>query len=434
MWIASETWSLSQELMKMDGIENVGTILGINIRGIKTLPGFEAFLKRSMPGDKRTHCYNESLVDVESMCNQECPECLTVDPMTILKEDPTYMFTIYAAVYAVAHALHEVLECGNQSCSSKHAYPYMVTEKLKTVKFTLLNQSVEFDENGDPPAHYDFIYWDWNSRSHMIIGGYDTGQRVTFEINKTYIHWKGQRMVPELKCSSECKEGHKRVQTGYHVCCFDCKMCTEGTFVNNSVDPYNCSKCETDEWSKNASVLCEKRKLVHLHHTEPLAMGLLFSASFILISSLAIIVLFACKYHTPVVRSAGGNMTFFMLSCLCLSSVSVFFYVGYPSSAHCILRNPAFAVFYTGCMSCLAIRSFQIISIFKMASKLPKAYDYWVKYNGQWIAVAAALLIQLFLCGLWMGINAPKPMNTTVSMEIICDCSLGDPYIFHTIL
>ncbi|KAJ8359313.1 hypothetical protein SKAU_G00158380 [Synaphobranchus kaupii] len=313
MWIASETWSLNQELLKKNGTETIGTILGIALGGIKTLQGFEQFVTRSLTRWKRAAYHNVSPAGVEDTCNQECHECLTADPKKILNKDPTYSFTIYSAVYAVAHALHRILQCGPQA------------------------------------------------------------------------------------------------------------------------NPNKCSKCRKDEWSANGSVRCTKRSLEHLNYREPLTIGLLFSASFTLLSLVAVAALFACKYDTPVVRSAGGNMCFFMLSCLCLCAISVYFYVGRPGSVHCVLRNPAFAIFYTGCMSCLAIRSFQIVCIFKMASRLPRAYDYWVKHNGQWAAVAGAVAIQLFLCGLWMAVDGPQPITYAMGKQLVFDCSLGNTYIFNTI-
>ncbi|XP_035244461.1 taste receptor type 1 member 1-like [Anguilla anguilla] len=201
-----------------------------------------------------------------------------------------------------------------------------------------------------------------------------------------------------------------------------------------AADPTECRDCRRDEWSANGSVRCTKRSVEHLIPMEPVGVGILLSAASTLLSSLAIAGLFACRFHTPVVRSAGGSMCFLMLGCLCLCSVSVFFYVGRPGPVHCFLRNPAFAVFYTGCMSCLAIRSFQIVCIFKMASRLPRAYDYWVKHNGQWAAVGVAMAVQLLLCGLWIGVDGPQPISHTMGRAIVFDCSLGNSYIFYTIM
>ncbi|KAG7478426.1 hypothetical protein MATL_G00080300 [Megalops atlanticus] len=435
VWIASETWSLNQDLIKEEGIENIGNVFGIAIRGDKKLHGFEEFVHRSMRRGDSGNASDAPGADTQETCNQACSACLTIDPQKILDEDPTYRFSIYAAVYAVAHALHRVLDCGREECNgSAPVYPYMVTEALKQVNFELYNQSVKFDANGDPIAHYDIVYWDLQSKSTLTIGSYNSDQKPEFNINQSGINWKGYTTAPEFRCSPECKDGYKRVQTGYHTCCFECVICTNGTYINYTDDRYSCKPCGVEEWSKNGSTSCTKRSLEYLHHTELLSIGILFSASFTLFSSLAVTVLFALKYDTPVVKSAGGKMCFLMLGSLCLSSVSVFFYVGRPSQTHCILRNPAFSLFYTGCMSCLAVRSFQIVCIFKMAAKLPWAYDFWAKHNGQWVVVAAVVGVQLLLCALWLAVEAPMPVNFTLDRQIVLDCSLGNQYFFYTVL
>lgn len=70
-------------------------------------------------------------------------------------------------------------------------YHSQVTEALKQVKFKLDNQSIEFDENGDPPAHYDIVHWDCKNKtcSNVDIGSYLTNPTPSFHINETLIHW-----------------------------------------------------------------------------------------------------------------------------------------------------------------------------------------------------------------------------------------------------
>nr|XP_023997254.1 taste receptor type 1 member 1-like [Salvelinus alpinus] len=160
----------------------------------------------------------------------------------------------------------------------------------------------------------------------------------------------------------------------------------------------------------------------------------MFQASSIILISMAILVLFLYKNDTPVVKSAGGRLCFFMLCCLSMSSSSVFLYIGKPTEAICTLRNSVFIVFYVACLSCLAVRSFQIVCIFKMAAKLPKAYDFWVKHGGQWITIITTTVIMLFLCILWIAIEGPRPNQITLYSEVILDCTYGVIPIFYVIV
>ncbi|XP_064156324.1 taste receptor type 1 member 1-like [Anguilla rostrata] len=185
-------------------------------------------------------------------------------------------------------------------------------------------------------------------------------------------------------------------------------------------DLYSCLPCEKNEWSDAGSTSCTERSVDYVHITEPLSVLLMLSVSFMLFLAAAIAILFARNYSTPVVRSAGGKMCFLMLGCLSGSGFSVFFYFGIPNPIQCVLRSSFFPLFYTVCLSCLTVRSFQIVCIFKMAAKLPKAYDWWVKYNGQWLFIAVASNVQLILC----AVSAPRPFNDTVTFkdQIIMNC------------
>ncbi|KAM9405297.1 taste receptor type 1 member 1-like [Salvelinus alpinus] len=435
IWIASETWSMNQELIKKSQIERIGTVLGVTVQRHKDLRGFDEFINNTVKSRHENACTDN---DLKERCGQICSDCNSTSAQTIIGEDPTYSFVIYSAVYAVAHALHNALRCGTRNCANSEiiAYPYMVTEALKQVKFKLDNQSIEFDENGDPPAHYDIVHWDCKNKtcSNVDIGSYLTNPTPSFHINETLIHWFEGTKAPVLQCSSECKSGSRRVQTGFHTCCFDCEICSDGKHINHTADPYSCIACQKDEWARIGSTSCTKRSIEYLHSDAPLAIFLMFQASSIILISMAILVLFLYKNDTPVVKSAGGRLCFFMLCCLSMSSSSVFLYIGKPTEAICTLRNSVFIVFYVACLSCLAVRSFQIVCIFKMAAKLPKAYDFWVKHGGQWITIITTTVIMLFLCILWIAIEGPRPNQITLYSEVILDCTYGVIPIFYVIV
>ncbi|XP_066547539.1 taste receptor type 1 member 1-like [Amia ocellicauda] len=400
VWIASEAWSLNQQLLGITGIETIGTIIGVTLNGLWTLPGFDAFVQKTMARGETWSCSNGQQMSAVETCNQFCLQCSNESSKDITSEDPTFSFPIYSSVYAVAHALHQALECNTTSCQrAGTVYPYMVFEKLKRMRFTLQGRIIEFDASGDPPPQYDII-------------------------------------APVLVCSSECKDGFRKKQRGIHKCCFDCELCPNGTFVNYTADPETCKGCGKDEWADEGSTSCTMRSIEYLHYREQISVGIMLCSSLVFFLSVAITILFARNCNTPVVKSAGGKMCFFMLSCLTVACISVFFYVGEPLMPNCMLSNPVFAVFYTACLACLAVRSFQIVFIFKMAAKLPRAYDFWVKHNGQWLVIVTSVVIQILLCGIWIGTGGPKPFNNTSAYKdrTIVICDMGNLYAFLTVI
>uniref|UniRef100_W5M3H6 Taste receptor type 1 member 1-like n=1 Tax=Lepisosteus oculatus TaxID=7918 RepID=W5M3H6_LEPOC len=437
VWIASETWSLNQQLLQDTQIHTIGTVIGITIK-VVALPGLREFVHSTMTRGWNGTCVNSPHIGTWETCNQVCSECSSTDPQSIADEDPMYSFSIYSAVYAVAHSLHQFLGCDAEGCrKSGTIIPYQLLQTLKNVNFTLNNRTVSFDKNGDPAPNYGIVVWDKTlPLYHREIGSYVSDPSIAFHLDEELIRWHSNGTVPTALCSLECKEGHRRKVSGVHTCCFDCEICPNGTYVNKTDDPYTCQSCEDDEWSDYGSTHCKKRTLEYLHYNEGISIGILLLAGLIFLLSGAIAIVFARHHDTPVVKSAGGKMCFFMLSCLSVCSLSIFCYFGWPQREKCTLRNPVFVVFYTACISCLAVRSFQIVCIFKMAAKLPKAYDFWVKNHGQWLVVATAIVLQILLCGVWIGSQGPRPFNNSALFkdQIIFDCNMGNLYTFVTVI
>ncbi|XP_029974895.1 taste receptor type 1 member 1-like [Salarias fasciatus] len=192
-------------------------------------------------------------------------------------------------------------------------------------------------------------------------------------------------------------------------------------------DPYTCVSCTDAEWSAEGSTSCNLRVVEFVPFTDAGAVVIMVAAWGLVGLNLAVSVLFAINYNTPVVRSAGGPMCFLILICLTLSSLSVYFYFGQPTAASCVLRFLPFLLFYTVCLACFVVRSFQIVCIFKIAAKLPKLYSLWMKYHGQWLVIAVAFAIQALLLLIGYSFDPPKPFNETFWYrdKIVLGCDIN---------
>ncbi|XP_020501665.1 taste receptor type 1 member 1-like [Labrus bergylta] len=424
VWIAGDTWSLNKWLPKEEGIQHIGTVLGIS-QPVVSIPGFSDFIYSTK---SKTHCDSEPIINTEesTFCNQFC-NCSGLSAETVISVDPSYSFSVYSAVYAIAHALHKALQCGSDSCNRNTTlYPHMVLAELKKLKFTLLNQSIEFDEYGDPKfGSYSIVFWN-NSGDAEEIGFHKFQTPVNFFINSSRIQWYTKGEVPSALCSPECAAGYAKMQNGIHKCCFNCEICLNGTYINMTEDPYKCINCTYTEWSEPGSTSCNLRSVEYIPFTDIGAVLIMFGAVALVGLSLAMSVLFAINYNTPVVRSAGGPMCFLILGCLSLCSLSVFFYFGTPTTSSCILRFLPFLLFYTVCLASFVVRSFQIVCIFKMAAKFPKLYSWWMKYHGQWLIITVAFVTQAFLLLFGYFYSPPRPYNETVVYpdKIILSCEI----------
>ncbi|XP_070825154.1 taste receptor type 1 member 1-like [Chaetodon trifascialis] len=420
VWIAGDTWSLNKRLPKEKGIQNIGTVLGVSQTAV-TIPGFDDFIYSVK---SQNHCEN---AEEQMFRNQAC-NCSSLSAEDIVAVDPSFSFAVYSAVYAIAHALHNTLQCGAGRCNGNiTVYPHMVLAELKKSNFTLLNRRTEFNENGDPRyGSISIVFWNHRGDAEEV-GFYKFYPWVNFFINTTKIQWYTKGEVPTSLCSPECPVGHAKKQNGIHKCCFNCEICRNGTYINSTEDPYRCIHCKETEWSTEGSTSCKLRVVEYIPFTDSGAVLIMVGAWALVGLTLATSILLAINYNTPVVRSAGGPMCFLILGCLCLSSISVFFHFDKPTLSFCILRFLPFLSFYTVCLACFVVRSFQIVCIFKVAAKFPKLHNWWMKYHLQWLVITVAFLIQALLLVISYSLSPPVPHNETIWYpdKIILGCDVN---------
>ncbi|XP_019112197.2 taste receptor type 1 member 1-like [Larimichthys crocea] len=419
VWIAGDAWSLNKELPKEKGIKSIGTVLGV-AEPVVAIPGFSDFVHSAK---SQNHCEN---AEQQNFCNYVC-NCSSLNASDVIGADPSFSFSVYSAVYAIAHALHNTLQCGAGRCNGNiTVHPHMVLEELKKSNFSLLDRRIEFDENGDPKhGSYSIVFWNHRGDAEEV-GFNDFRPSLHFFINSSKIHWHTEK-VPTSLCSKECHIGYKKKYHGIHKCCFDCEICPKRTYVNSTEDPYKCIPCKGTEWSAVGSTSCSLRVVEYIPFTDSGAI-LIMAGTWALVGlALAMSVLFAINYNTPVVRSAGGPMCFLILGCLSLCSLSVFFYFGTPTISFCILRFLPFILFYTVCLACFVVRSFQIVCIFKITAKFPQVHSWWKKCHGQWLVITVAFVIQALLLVISYSYAPPNPYNETVWYpdKIILGCGIN---------
>uniref|UniRef100_A0A3Q3AN55 G-protein coupled receptors family 3 profile domain-containing protein n=1 Tax=Kryptolebias marmoratus TaxID=37003 RepID=A0A3Q3AN55_KRYMA len=409
VWIAGDAWSLHKQLPKEKGIRNIGTVIGI-AEPVLPIPGFQDFIS-AFKGHS---------------CNQNC-NCSDVTADDIINADPSFSFPVYSSVYAIAHALHAVLQCGAGKCNnSTKVYPHMVLTELQKSKFPLLNQTVQFDENGDPMfGSYSIVFWNQSGEAEKV-GFYNYYPFFQFSINTSKIKWhKDEEIVPVSLCSQECSNGSKKVQEGIHKCCFKCVPCPKGTYINSTGNQYKCTNCNDTQWSATGSTSCKQRLVEYIRFKHGGAIAVMVWTLVFVGLNVAISILFAINYNTPVVKSAGGPMCFLILACLSLCSLSVFFSFGKPTTASCTLRLLPILLFFTVCLACFLVRSFQIVSIFKIAMTFPNFFNWWKKYHGQWLVITVVFVTQVILIIIGYSISPPKVQNKLHEDKILIACEFN---------
>ncbi|XP_069638998.1 taste receptor type 1 member 1 isoform X1 [Haliaeetus albicilla] len=404
VWVGSEDWSLAQTIWQVPGIQTIGSVIGMSVENTESpmLDRFESW-KMAEKSAAAEHAGSPEAGrgdggSAQLYCTQRCTGChlLATAPNTY---DAQASFSVYSAVYAVAHGLHDLLGCASGACSKGKVYPWQLLQKIKQVNFTLYKSRISFDANGDICKGYDIVTWDWSSPSWAfnVIGTFRVNpDRLSIDQGKILWHTK-DRQAPTSVCSEACQPGEKRLQQSRHRCCFSCVACPSGTFLNRS-DLYSCQSCRVEEWAPARSEACFNRTAEFLNWSEPISWALLIPTILLMLLMAGLAVLFALNASTPVVKSAGGKMCFLMLGSLACAGSSLFCYFGEPTRQACLLQLPLFAISFTVFLLCVATRSFQIICIFKLNARWPALYEAWLRRRGPVLFIAAGTATQAVLC------------------------------------
>ncbi|KAL1269287.1 hypothetical protein QQF64_031576 [Cirrhinus molitorella] len=251
VWIASNAWSMDQQIPREPGIRKIGTIIGIAER-LLSLPGFNEFIYKTRETTDAGHNdSSESEVQTKSMtCNQYCDYCSLLSAEEIINENPTLSFSIYAATYTIAHALHKVLQCDMNECHrNTMAKPYMLLGEIKKLDFILNGRQVKFDDNYDPTIRYAVVLWrtDVNPPQFEMVGTYDKLPEITFNIDNSLLPWnnKGSQSPGPLELSTFCLSFclHHTVAAPQEMDCHRSSILKAGEKETNNV-------CSTEKQAK----------------------------------------------------------------------------------------------------------------------------------------------------------------------------------------
>ncbi|KAK0147450.1 Taste receptor type 1 member 2 [Merluccius polli] len=299
------------------------------------------------------------------------------------------------------------------ACSSfTFSHPNQLLPWLRKVQFTVGNSSMYFDENGDPPTGYDIVAWIWRGNNWTIrkVGSY-TPLPSTLTLDTSRIEWShpgDPGSVPLSICSPDCDFGHRRLQTGQHKCCFDCLACPAATFLNKT-GATSCQPCPEEEWAPPKSEACLRRTVLFLAWDAPLSIALLLLLAATLLLTTASSVVLLLHLSTPVVKSAGGRTCLLMLAALTAAAASALCHFGPPTRPGCLLKRPLFVVSFAVCLACVTVRAFQVVCIFKLSSRLPRAYDTWAKNRGPECTILLLSGTALGVSLLRVAADPPRP-------------------------
>ncbi|XP_067363758.1 extracellular calcium-sensing receptor-like [Channa argus] len=454
-WVGSEAWIFDSQTAEMDKYHILDGAIGLSIPKAH-VSGMREFILDVKPinssGNDILIVFWEALFNCKFKQSNSSEEnqrkCTGHEDLSGLQNGFIHMSlmsifnNVYKGVYAVAHALHNILGC-NKTCNHKiQIGPSMILQQVKKIYFkTKEGDEVYFNENGDPPPKYEIINWQPTENGivdFVTVGLYDASLPADKQLSlqDESLSWaQNSKQVPVSVCSEKCPPGTRKVlQKGKPVCCYDCIRCAEGE-ISNITDSITCVKCPPEFWSNERRDVCVKKEAEFLSYEEMMG-ALLTAASLFGTCMTAVVAFIFFRYRkTPIVRANNSELSFLLLFSLTLCFLCSLTFIGRPSEWSCMLRHTAFGITFVLCISCVLGKTMVVLMAFR-ASLPGSNVMKWFGPTQQRLSVLVFTLIQVIICILWLTISPPFPFKNfkVIKDKIILECALGSTLGFWAVL
>ncbi|KAK7151707.1 hypothetical protein R3I94_008149 [Phoxinus phoxinus] len=464
-WIASEAWATSPVYHTPRFMPFLRGTLGIAVRRGK-IQGLHDFLLRLCPSnDPRNNMLRifwENMFgcsfetgdkdgeQVKKACTGQEDLNTTDTPYTDVS-GLRAAYNVYKAVYALAHALHDLMQCeegrgpfsGNRCANIINLKPWQLVHYLQKVNFTTgFGDHVSFDKNGDALAIYDVLNWQPTSDGSISIytvgvvnEGAATG--MVFTLDEEAIYWNFEtKKPPRSVCSESCPPGTRQAtKKGLPVCCFDCLPCGDGE-ISNTSNAIECTMCPDEFWSNTDKDQCVPKDVEFLSYKEPLGISLTTASLLGTCFCALVMVIFALHHNTPIVRANNSELSFLLLLSLKLCFLCVLLFIGQPQLWTCQLRHAVFGISFVLCISSILVKTMVVIAVFKSSRPEGKGAMKWFGVVQQRCTVLVLTALQVVICTVWLSTASPTPHknNQYIRSKIVFECAIGSVAGFSILL
>ncbi|XP_067245224.1 extracellular calcium-sensing receptor-like isoform X1 [Chanodichthys erythropterus] len=466
-WIASEAWATSTVFNTPRFLPFLGGTLGIAIRRGE-IEGLHDFLLHLRPNNDQRNIivriFWENMFgcsfetgDKETEGEQVKKVCTGQEDLSTTNSPYTDVsglrasYNVYKAVYALAHALHNLMQCeegrgpfsGNSCADTTNLKPWQLVHYLQKVNFTTgFGDHVSFDKNGDALAIYDVLNWQPSSegsiRVHkvgVVNEGAASGMMLTLDEDAFY--WNSEtKKPPQSVCSESCPPGTRRAtRKGHPVCCFDCLPCGDGE-ISNTTDAVECMLCPDEFWSNPDRNQCVPKEVEFLSYEDPLGISLTTASLLGTCFCALVMIVFAYHHNTPIVRANNSELSFLLLVSLKLCFLCVLLFIGQPQLWTCQLRHAAFGISFVLCISCILVKTMVVIAVFKSSQPEGKGAMKWFGAVQQRCTVLVLTALQVVICAVWLSTASPTPHknNQYIRSKIVYECAIGSVAGFSMLL
>ncbi|XP_054850452.1 vomeronasal type-2 receptor 26-like [Eublepharis macularius] len=360
-----------------------------------------------------------------------------------------HSYSIYNAVYVVAHALH-ALYSPTSSHRSKvggkrylDLQPWELHSLLQGISFNnAAGETLHFNKNKEMGAGFDImnmVMFPNKSFVRVKVGRVDAEplEGEGFIIHEDMIVWHRHfnQVRPISVCNDYCYPGYqKKKKEGEQFCCYDCAPCPEGKFSSHK-DMDDCFTCLEDQYPNKDRDGCVHKMINFLSFEEPLGICLVSLALSLTLTTVLVLGAFIKHRDTPIVRANNRDITYTLLISLMFCFLCSLLFLRHPGKFTCFFRQAAFGIIFTVAVSCVLAKTITVVVAF-MATKPGSRMSKWVGKKLASSTAIASCLVQVGTCTVWLGTFPPFPAFDTQSLteEIVAECNEGSVLMFSIVL
>uniref|UniRef100_A0A8D0B6I5 G-protein coupled receptors family 3 profile domain-containing protein n=1 Tax=Salvator merianae TaxID=96440 RepID=A0A8D0B6I5_SALMN len=358
-----------------------------------------------------------------------------------------HSYNVYNAVYAVAHALHEIYKYSSkvrriekkrmtfqnvQSCAVLNVEPAICTPLLNILFNNNAGDTIHFDENGELVTEFDITNWVIFPNGSIIrvkVGRLELpsplGKELTIHDDLIVWHPSFNQMLPVSVCNDKCYPGFsKNKREGEKFCCYDCFPCPEMMI-----------SAHKDKYPNQDKTQCIPRTLNYLSYTDNLGVILAsLATSFSFITAL-ILANFMQYRNTPIVKANNQTLTYILLISLLLCFLCSFLFIGQPGKVICPLQQTSFGIVFSVALSTILAKTFTVVLAFMATKPGSEIRNLINKGLAKYIVLSGSFL-QASISALWLSTSPPFPDTDMHSLngEIILKCNEGSAMMFYAVL
>ncbi|XP_060546022.1 vomeronasal type-2 receptor 26-like [Pantherophis guttatus] len=281
---------------------------------------------------------------------------------------------------------------------------------------------------------YNAVYSVAHALQALLMSGFN--KKKTMMGKKTDLpHLQPWQVLPISLCNDHCSPGYwKKEIEGKQFCCYDCVPCPEGK-ISNQKDMDDCFKCSEDHCPNEEKNGCILKVVMFLTFEETLGIGLASAAlCFFFLTSWAVGI-FIKHRDTPIVKANNRSLTYTLLVSLLLCFLSSLLFLSQPGKVTCLLRQPTFGITFSVAISSVLAKTITVVVAF-MATKPGSQMRKWVGKRLAFSIVLSCSLLQVCICIFWLTTSPPFPeldMHSELQ-EMILQCNEGSASFFYCVL